>query len=308
MKKTFIATVFNEEKTISKLLDSLLEQTIIPDEIVFVDAGSKDKTRMILEEYSKEMQVPFYIFKKKGNRSKGRNYAIKKATGSVIVVTDAGCILKKDWFEKITKPFEKKSVDVVAGFYMAQVNNTFEKCLSTYTCVMPEKVTGDFLPSSRSIAFKKSVWKKVKGYPEYLNTCEDLVFARKLKREGLNFYVEKRAIVFWPQRKNLWEAFQQFLAYAKGDGEAHYVRRSTPLLFARFTAFFIIVLWPGTLVPKLLILATLTVLYLLWSIKKNFKYASRWEALFYLPALQITSDIAVFFGMTYGYIRSIILK
>ena len=71
-----------------------------------------------------------------------------------IVATDAGCILKKDWFEKITQPFTNRNIDVVAGFYKPITNSVFEKCFSTYTCTMSDQVTADFLPSSRSFAFR----------------------------------------------------------------------------------------------------------------------------------------------------------
>ena len=42
-----------------------------------------------------------------------------------------------------------------------------------------------FLPSGRSIAFKKSAWKEVGGYPENLYTGEDTLFDLKLKEKGL---------------------------------------------------------------------------------------------------------------------------
>jgi len=76
------------------------------------------------------------------------------------------------------------------------------------------------LPSSRSIAFKKSAWKKVGGYPENLNYCEDLVFDLKLKKAGLKFAFAPKAIVFWPQKKTLKGAVKQFFNYAVGDGMA----------------------------------------------------------------------------------------
>jgi glycosyltransferase involved in cell wall biosynthesis len=43
-KITFIATVFNEEASIVQLLESLKKQTKKADEIIIVDAGSRDGT------------------------------------------------------------------------------------------------------------------------------------------------------------------------------------------------------------------------------------------------------------------------
>ncbi len=304
MKKAFITTVFNEEKTIKKLLESLKNQNEIPSETIIVDAFSDDKTVKIIKEYQEEYpSLHIVLLQKKGNRSEGRNLAIKNTKSDIIAVSDSGCVLKKDWFYEITKPFNEKSVDVVAGFYKPITHSVFEKSLSTYTCVMEENVTDSFLPSSRSVAFKKIVWRKEKGYPEDLDTCEDLFFARKLKRKGYKFFVNKKAVVYWPQRKNLFQAFHQFFSYAKGDGMALYVRWQTPLLYLRVIASVILFLMflNTRSIVVLLMIVMLFFLYVVWSIIKNYRYVKNRMAIFYLPLLQITSDVAVFFGMTFGF-------
>lgn len=305
MTKAFVTTVFNEEDSIEVLFKSLLNQTKIPDEIIVVDAGSTDNTIRRIKKCKKWFKkVSFKIFVKNGNRSTGRNHAVKNAKSEIIAVSDAGCSLEKDWFEKITKALDNPKIDVVAGFYLPITHNVFQVCLATYTCVPKDKITKDFLPSSRSIAFKKSVWESVGGYPEYLDTCEDLVFAKNLKRCGMNFSLESRAIVWWPQRENFIEAAKQFFAYAKGDGEALYIRSQTPLLFLRYITGFVILFITLNTANIILvnIVLILIALYLSWSIIKNYKYVNNWRAIFILPTLQILSDFAVITGMTFGFI------
>ncbi|MGE5041821.1 MAG: glycosyltransferase, partial [Candidatus Levyibacteriota bacterium] len=217
MKITFITTVKNEEETIQGFLESLKNQSRKPDEIIVVDGGSTDDTVQNLKVKSQKLNLKVKILKKSGNRSVGRNEAVKNSSHEIIVCADAGCILDRNWLEKITKPFEDKDIDVVAGFYKPLTNSVFEKCLSTYTCVMPDKLDKkNFLPSSRSIAFTKTAWRKAGGYPEELDTCEDLVFDKRLKKSGALFTTRADAIVYWPQRKNLIEAAKQFYSYAVG--------------------------------------------------------------------------------------------
>jgi glycosyltransferase involved in cell wall biosynthesis len=315
MKKAFIVTTFNEEKAIDKLFVSLLNQSLMPDEIIIVDAFSNDSSFEKIVEIKKEFKkrypsIRFEVYKKKGNRSVGRNFAIKMANSSIIAVSDAGCRLKNDWFLEIVKPFGKKDVNVVAGFYKPQTDMIFEKSLAAYTCIPEEKVDKNYLPSSRSIAFKKNCWEKVGGYPEYLNTCEDLVFARQLKRIGFTFEVCKKAIVYWPQRKNLMQAFNQFFSYAKGDGEAFYIRPSTPFLFLRY--IFGIILLTAALKSDdrylIFFVLALVVCYLLWAISKNYRYIKKPQAVLYLPVLQLTSDVAVILGMSVGLIKGLVFS
>lgn len=295
IKVSFITTVYNEEGTIKSLLNSLEKQTVTPDEIIIVDAKSSDKTVQIINDCKNNFKKSkIYLYSKNGNRSIGRNAAIQKAKGNIIIATDAGCILDKKWVERLTLPFKNPKIDVVAGFYKPVTTNTFEKSLACYTCVMEDKVDYDFLPSSRSVAFRKIAWEKVGGYPENLNTCEDLIFARKLKRAGFTFKVVKNAIVYWPQRKNIIEAAKQFFQYAVGDGQAHYIRSNTWFLFARY----IIGLALFFISKPMLLLCFL--LYIIWSISKNYRYVNHSAAIFYLPLLQIVSDIEVIAGTTWG--------
>ena len=49
-----ICTVLNEGESIKGLLDSLAAQTRLPDEIIFVDGGSRDNTVDILNSYAAE--------------------------------------------------------------------------------------------------------------------------------------------------------------------------------------------------------------------------------------------------------------
>lgn len=302
MKTTFITTILNEERTILPFLDSLFSQSVMPSEIVVVDGGSTDRTAQLIQHYLSENDIPWKLLIHPGNRAVGRNIAIKNATHEIILCSDAGCVLDKDWVKHISEPFQKRKVDVVAGYYRPITKNVFEKSLATYTCVMPDAIDKKkFLPSSRSVAFKKQAWKKVQGYPEYLNTCEDLVFARKLKEQKNTFSFAKNAMVYWPQRHTFLQAFHQFFRYARGDGNALYFRTQTPLLYARYFIFFFLIIFFFSKKQLLFyLLISLGTLYSLWAIGKNYKYIDDWRAIFILPTLQITADIAVLSGMTIG--------
>src|SRR3989344_1230536 len=90
MKKGLIITVYSEEKTILPLIESILLQTELPDEVVIVDGGSKDRTvSNIRYRVSSIKRTKFRVIVKKGNRSVGRNEAIRRSTAKIIAITDA---------------------------------------------------------------------------------------------------------------------------------------------------------------------------------------------------------------------------
>lgn len=310
-KVSFITTVLNEEDSILEFLESYSRQTKKADEVIIVDGGSIDLTTKLISRFVKDnKKLNIKLLKKKGNRSIGRNTAISRTKYEIIACSDVGCIFDENWLKEITAPFNKdKNLGVVAAFYLPKTNSVFEKCLATYTCVMKDKVDKKkFLPSSRSIAFRKEAWEKVGGYSKELDTCEDLVFAKKLKQRGVRFKFTDKAFVYWPQEKGLKKATKQFYEYAKGDGRALYFRPQTPLLFARYmmglSLFLLFFIYWSPLFLLYFILGFL--FYIVWIIDKNYRYVEDFRGYLYLPLLQFASDIAVMAGMVVGVKKRLI--
>lgn len=300
MKVSFISTVINEERTIIDFLKSIFQQSTVPDEIIIVDGGSLDKTLSRISNFQfpiSNKKIRFKFLVKKGNRAVGRNEAIGKASNEIIACSDAGCILDKNWLKNIVKPFNDPKVDLVAGYYKGFPKSIFEKCLIPYVLVMPDRVIGNsFLPASRSMAFKKSIWKKAGRFPEEYSNNEDYVFARNLKKICANMIFEKGAIVYWKPRNNIKDAFIMFYRFAKGDSESQIFRPKVFLIFLRYiigvTFFF-----------SFLVFGSYIILNVVWSIAKNYRYVKDWRALFYLPLIQFVADIAVIIGTTIGIYR-----
>lgn len=309
MKVTFIATVFNEEENILKLLNSLFRQKRLADEIVFVDGGSSDKTVDILKAQlfrNKRFTGKYKVLEKRGNRSVGRNVAVRNATGEIIVCSDAGCVLDELWIQEIIKPFKHRKTEVVAGYYQGYPKGIFQKCLVPYVLVMPDRVDPDnFLPASRSLAFKKDIWKKAGGFAERFSHNEDYVFAKKLKEMNYNIVFRKQAVTYWLPRKNLFDAFIMFFRFALGDAEAKVFRPKVGVIFLRYVVGILLLLLAiiSRDVTLFIIFSVLAFAYLTWAVWKNYKYINDYRAILILPILQIVSDIAVITGTVIGFFK-----
>lgn len=303
MKVSFVATVYNEEKTIVKFIDSIFFQEKKPDEIIIVDGGSSDKTLKILNSYIQKNNTTVKVIVKKGNRSIGRNEGIRHSAGDVIAISDAGCILDKKWLKNIVEPFKDKKVDVVAGYYKGEGENVFQKSLIPYVLVMPDRVREkDFLPASRSMAFRKSVWKNLGGFPEKLSHNEDYFFAKKIEEKKIKIIFVKNAIVKWIPRNNLKESFIMFFRFAYGDAQAGLFRPKVLFIVYRYFVFSYLFILSFLIKSSLLnmFLTVFVFFYILWSIYKNYKYVNKIGAFIFLPLLQFISDAAVISGTILG--------
>lgn len=312
MKSSVCVTVLDEGKAIFPLIESLLSQSKKPDEIVIVDGESRDKTVEIIKHFQKK-DARIRLLVQKCSRSEGRNLAIEMAKNKIIVMTDAGCVADKHWLKNITKPFENPEVDVVAGFYEMKANNLFEKAESFFLGVLPSKFDINFLPSTRSIAFRKEIWEKVGGFPENLeDTAEDTVFNFKLLKNKAKFARVKNAVVEWGMPKNLKEFFLKVFRYAKGDAKSkiwffpnkgiasHNIKTLFKLL--RYLAYLILVLITFHYSISPIYLFSLLFLYIIWSFRKVYLEFREVEVSLWGVILQFVSDIAAISGFMSGIV------
>jgi len=303
-----IATVKNEVQTVHRLLDSLATQTRPPDEVIIVDGGSTDGTVEVLEEYAAGGALPLKVLSRPGtNISQGRNAAIAAATGEIIASTDAGVRLSPNWLEELVSSFTE-GVHVVGGFFLPDPQTVFETALgATILPVLADVKLGEFLPSSRSVAFRKAAWERVGGYPEWLDYCEDLVFDFKLRELG-PFAFAPRALAHFRPRKSLVAFFKQYYRYARGDGKAdlwrlrHAIRYSTYLIAT--PAIFLLGLWRTPFWWLFFPIGGAVMLWTpykrLWPMIKSYGFADKVKAILWVPIIRVTGDVAKMVGYPVG--------
>ncbi|HEX8969073.1 MAG TPA: glycosyltransferase [Chloroflexota bacterium] len=230
---SLIVTVRNEVGSIDRLLESIAHQTRPPDEVVIVDGGSTDATWQRLEAWTE--RLPLRLLREPGaNIARGRNVGIAAATSELIAVTDAGVRLAPDWLARLQAALSP-DIDVVSGFFKADPSTVFERALGATTLPAAADIQAEaFLPSSRSVLFRRAGWRCVGGYPEWLDYCEDVVFDLSLRRAGQRFAFEPTAIAWFRPRHSIVAFFRQYYLYARGDGKAGlWPRRHA----ARFAAY-----------------------------------------------------------------------
>lgn len=298
---TVIATVRDELDSIDRLLDSLLSGSRPPDEIIIADGGSTDGTlerlgeRAMSEARIRSLSTP-------GNRSVGRNAAVRAARGSVIACTDAGVDVDREWLERITLPFEENpAVDVVAGFYRAAGETAFERAAGVVSAPSWDEIDLDrFLPSTRSVAFRRRAFDRVGGFDEALWHNEDTPFALALKEAGCAFAFAPDAIVSWRPRGTLRAFIHQHRRFGIGDGEARvqgWFYRTLAMKYAMALVLFAAGFWFR---PAWWLLGLGVALFVATQGRRGLGKIPAAEAVLLVPALKVAYDWAYLTGYVQG--------
>ncbi len=176
--------------------------------------------------------------------AQGRNLGIAVSSCPLIAVTDAGVRLEPRWLERLLDRLTD-DVDVVAGFFVADPRSVFETALGATTLPDLDDVRADrFLPSSRSILFRRDAWQRAGGYPAWIDYCEDLVFDLSLKDQQARFVFAPDARVLFRPRPSLLAFMRQYFLYARGDGKADLWRVRHAIRYATYaTALLLAVSW-----------------------------------------------------------------
>lgn len=220
---SLISTTYNEMEHLAEWLESVLAQSLPPDEIVITDGGSTDGTFEYLTDLAGKSPLPLRVFQERGaNISRGRNVAIRNARNEIIASSDCGCRLHPDWLENLAAPWlAEPRTQVVAGWYRP-IDRRGRDLPHWDWPSLAQLNPQTFIPSSRSLAFTREAWKMAGGYPEWLTlTGEDTFFALELKRYCSRWAFVPSAVADWYGPGTGLVVLKAY-SWATGDGETGY--------------------------------------------------------------------------------------
>ena len=119
-KITILVPTYNEGDIIDFKLDNLSNLRYPKNlaQIIIIDSCSQDKTLEKVENFAKnhpEMNIKILAEKERKGKSNALNFALKHATGEVIIVSDADCFLQSDILEKSLQYLADPTVGGIVG-------------------------------------------------------------------------------------------------------------------------------------------------------------------------------------------------
>ena len=115
MKISILIPCYNEEKTIEKIINKILDLKDLNLEIIIVDDNSTDSSRSIIDTKLKDKIHKLIL----NDNNYGKGYSIRKgieaATGEVLIIQDADLEYDPKDYQKLLEPFILGVADVVYG-------------------------------------------------------------------------------------------------------------------------------------------------------------------------------------------------
>jgi len=215
MKISVIIPTFNRLDLLKRAIESVLNQSIKPYDIIVVDDGSTDNTSEMIQQKYKSINL---IQQKNSGVSAARNNGIKNAQGDWIALLDSDdewgenkleeqvnnltdnpkyefCHTNEIWIRNGIRVNQKKRHKKYGGFI-------FDKCLDI--CRI----------SPSSVLFNKNILNHVGWFDEKLPVCEDYDLWLRITADYEILFIDKPLIVKYgghnDQLSNSVEAIERF--------------------------------------------------------------------------------------------------
>jgi glycosyltransferase involved in cell wall biosynthesis len=189
-----IIPMYNGGEFIQEALESVLAQTVEPDEIIVVDDGSTDDGPEIVQRMAQSHPIRM-IRKANGGQSSARNVGIANAHGDLIALLDQDDIWYPDHIAALLEPFAAGEAQDLGWTYSnldrvdrdgSMLMRSFLTCLPT---VHPKRTMIDcltqdmFVVPSATLVSRKAI-QAVGGFDEALRGYEDDDLFLRLFRAG----------------------------------------------------------------------------------------------------------------------------
>lgn len=138
MKYSIIVPVYNAESTITRCIESIVNQNV-GLQVILIENGSTDDSASVCEILSRKYDCVEYYQSKLSGVSHARNIGLDKVDGDIIGFCDADDYYEPYCLEKVSNIFEQHEIDIVYMALYIVNNNTI-----TLRAVKNERIINSF--------------------------------------------------------------------------------------------------------------------------------------------------------------------
>jgi cellulose synthase/poly-beta-1,6-N-acetylglucosamine synthase-like glycosyltransferase len=208
---TVLVTAKNAAGTIKKCIESLMKLNYKNYKVYVTDAYSTDGTWNILKKLKKKYRKKLKIERVRGNIAKAHNYMIQRVKTKFIAMTDADCVVDKNWLRNLVSGFTSDDIVATAGF--CSTPKTVNKLQKLMGMELEDRFKHfpEFISRAptMNLCVRTNIAKKVR-FDERFDVAQETDWGYRLTKLGKMRYVSN-AVVYHFHRPT-WKSFfiQQF--------------------------------------------------------------------------------------------------
>jgi glycosyltransferase involved in cell wall biosynthesis len=195
-KVSIILSLYNSANSVSKTVESILNQSYKNYELIIINDGSTDNTKKILNKYKKQKKIKIFNFNSNLGLAKRLNFGISKSISNYVLRIDDNDQVTNDRIKFQLDEFKKNSNLDIFGGSAIYINGKKKKKIKVLSSNHQIKKKLKFFNPiiHSSIMFKKKSILKIGGYNELFKRCQDYELWLR-GRSKLNFKNSKKVFV-----------------------------------------------------------------------------------------------------------------
>ena len=219
-----IIPIFNEQKFISRAIESVLQQDIknTYQEIIIVDGMSTDGTRDIINGFVKKHKNIILLDNPDKLVSIGFNKALTISKGNIIFRLDGHAEFRSDYFRKCIAIMKKKGINCVGGVIIHHSNGiigkTIQICQSSIFGVggvdfRKTNTKAKFVDTLAFGAYNRKLFENFGGYDEDLVKNQDDELNFRIIQNGEKIWLDPTLKTIYHSRNNFKDLLLQYFFY-----------------------------------------------------------------------------------------------
>lgn len=290
MRISILIPAHNEELSIAACIQSCLNQSRMPDEIIVVNDGSTDRTGEILAAFKEDITNVYgnlisvvTIPVATGSKSYAQEYGLKFITGDIFIATDGDTVLHHDFVKYVEEDFRDESVSAIAGYVRSMKYNWLTACRAVEYVIgqnihklAQHHINFLFVISGAAGAFRTRDFLRYVHFGHDTLT-EDLDCTYSFHEQGLKILYDKRVVAFTQDPVNIHSYINQIRRWFGGGWQCLIKHRK--LVFSEPRAAFEISLMYGENIAFSILLFLLPFLSLSYFAFFIFMYLAVWHIL-----------------------------
>jgi len=228
---------FNDSKeALRKALQSLIYQTLRPNEIIIVNSTKSDDSQAVINEFINSIDIIVH-HEDYAYPGKARNIGVSIANNDWIAFLDVQTTPDPAWLENVYKMSTEHKYDCVLGLTRVDASSYFQRMLraASYGRVDYPTIPGSIM--------KKNIFNTVGGFNENVRAGEDIEWRERLEKQGILVGIPEASLLNYKGLKNdVRSVIKKYFIAAYHTAHIDIQSNTKSIYFSIFIVFFSIII------------------------------------------------------------------